>query len=74
MPRSDLIETKWSSDTTVNEESLTPKDYAGLEAQRRGDFAFTMKVGAIEGLEMSVIGSNLSLMPKNHAFVFLKTP
>ena len=37
-----------------DEESLTPKDYAGLEAQRRGDLSFAMKVGVIEGLEMSV--------------------
>ena len=37
-----------------DEESLTPKDYAGLEAQRRSDLSFAMKVGVIEGLEMSV--------------------
>ena len=36
------------------DDELTPKDYAGLEAQRRGDLSFAMKVGVIEGLEMSV--------------------
>ena len=48
----------------VNEESLTPKDYAGLEAQRRGDFAFSMKIGAIEGLEMSVKFKRAGLVEK----------
>jgi hypothetical protein len=38
----------------ANEEPLTPKDYALLEAQRRGDMTISMKLGAIEGLEMSV--------------------
>ena len=36
------------------DDELTPKDYAGLEAQRRGDLSFAMKIGVIEGLEMSV--------------------
>ena len=38
----------------MTDDELTPKDYAGLEAQRRGDLSFAMKVGVIEGLEMSV--------------------
>ena len=48
----------------TDEESLTPKDYAGLEAQRRGDFAFSMKLGAIEGLEMSVKFKRAGLVEK----------
>ena len=38
----------------MTDDELTPKDYAGLEAQRRSDLSFAMKVGVIEGLEMSV--------------------
>ena len=48
----------------TNDEPLTPKDYAGLEAQRRGDVTFSMKLGAIEGLEMSVKFKRAGLVEK----------
>ena len=38
----------------MSDDELTPKDYALLEAQRRGDMTISMKLGAIEGLEMTV--------------------
>ena len=37
-----------------DEESLTPKDYALLDALKRENFRFSLKLGIIEGLEMNV--------------------
>ena len=37
-----------------DEESLTPKDYALLDALKRDNFRFSLKLGIIEGLEMNV--------------------
>ena len=38
----------------ANEESLTPKDYALLDAMKREDIKFGLKLGTIEGLEMTL--------------------
>ena len=38
----------------TNEESLTPKDYALLDAMKREDIKFGLKLGTIEGLEMTL--------------------
>jgi len=37
-----------------DEESLTPKDYALLDAMKREDIKFGLKLGTIEGLEMTL--------------------
>ena len=38
----------------TDEESLTPKDYALLDAMKREDIKFGLKLGTIEGLEMTL--------------------
>jgi hypothetical protein len=38
----------------MSDDELTPKDYALLEAQRREDIKFGLKLGTIEGLEMTL--------------------
>ena len=38
----------------MTDDELTPKDYALLEAQRREDIKFGLKLGTIEGLEMTL--------------------
>ena len=38
----------------TDEESLTPKDYALLDAIKRENLKFSLKLGIIEGLEMNV--------------------